>query len=86
LPSDIQRLRCKVNFEALIFVSHIKELGNAIVHRLRHTTEGSDYPLEETDKFGKQQTGKFVVLHLRFDKVKTSFWFEWFTKIRSLGM
>ncbi|KAL5190368.1 O-fucosyltransferase 31 [Glycine soja] len=68
LPSDIQRLRCKVNFEALIFVSHIKELGNAIVHRLRHTTEGSDYPLEETDKFGKQQTGKFVVLHLRFDK------------------
>ncbi|KAL3023916.1 hypothetical protein AAZX31_04G091600 [Glycine max] len=68
LPSDIQRLRCKVNFEALIFVSHIKELGNAIVHRLHHTTEGSDYPLEETDKFGKQQTGKFVVLHLRFDK------------------
>ncbi|KHN08263.1 O-fucosyltransferase 31-like [Glycine soja] len=68
LPSDIQRLRCKVNFEALIFVSHIKELGNAIVHRLRHTTEGSDYPLEENDKFGKQQTGKFVVLHLRFDK------------------
>ncbi|KAG5018889.1 hypothetical protein JHK87_014744 [Glycine soja] len=68
LPSYIQRLRCKVNFEALIFVSHIKELGKAIVHRLRHPTEGNDYPLEETDKFGKQQTGKFVVLHLRFDK------------------
>ncbi|XP_027354871.1 O-fucosyltransferase 31-like [Abrus precatorius] len=73
LPSDIQRLRCKVNFEALIFVPHIKELGEAIVHRLRHTSsfnqaEGNDYLLEETDKFGKQQTGKFVVLHLRFDK------------------
>ncbi|RDX89896.1 hypothetical protein CR513_28311 [Mucuna pruriens] len=66
LTSDIQRLRCKVNFEALIFVPHIKELGKGIVHRLRHTSsinqaEGNDY-------LGKQQTGKFVVLHLRFDK------------------
>ncbi|WVZ21566.1 hypothetical protein V8G54_008888 [Vigna mungo] len=73
LPSDIQRLRCKVNFEALIFVPHIKELGDAIIHRLRHTSvvnqaEVKDFPLEETDMVGKQQTGKFVVLHLRFDK------------------
>ncbi|XP_061372068.1 O-fucosyltransferase 31 [Gastrolobium bilobum] len=73
LPSEIQRLRCKVNFEALVFVPHIKELGKALVHRLRYTptinqAEGNDYLLEETHKFGKQQTGKFVVLHLRFDK------------------
>ncbi|KAK7410461.1 hypothetical protein VNO78_01260 [Psophocarpus tetragonolobus] len=70
LPSDIQRLRCKVNFEALIFVSHIRELGKAIVHRLCHASsikQGKKYPLE-TDKFGKQQSGKYVVLHLRFDK------------------
>ncbi|XP_057426403.1 O-fucosyltransferase 31-like isoform X2 [Lotus japonicus] len=73
LPSDIQRLRCKVNFEALIFVPHVKELGKALVHRLRYPpslnhAEGNGYLPEETDKFGKQQSGKFVVLHLRFDK------------------
>ncbi|CAJ1974017.1 unnamed protein product [Sphenostylis stenocarpa] len=73
LPSDIQRLRCKVNFEALVFVPHIRELGEAIVHRLRHSSfvnqaEVKDIPLEETHMFGKQQKRKFVVLHLRFDK------------------
>ncbi|KAK7311687.1 hypothetical protein RJT34_09977 [Clitoria ternatea] len=73
LPTDIQRLRCKVNFEALNFVPHITELGSAIVHRLHHTpsikqAEWNDYLPEETNKFVKQQTGKFVVLHLRFDK------------------
>ncbi|KAK7282891.1 hypothetical protein RIF29_11997 [Crotalaria pallida] len=73
LPSDIQRLRCKVNFEALSFVPQIKELGSAIVYRLRNTPaidqdEGNAYLLEETDKVGKQQAGKYVVLHLRFDK------------------
>ncbi|KAI9112861.1 hypothetical protein K1719_016178 [Acacia pycnantha] len=36
LPPLIQRLRCKVNFEALVFVPHIRELGATIVHRLRH--------------------------------------------------
>jgi len=89
LPSDIQRLRCKVNFEALIFVPHIKELGDAIIHRLRHTSvvnqaEVKDFPLEETDMVGKQQTGKFVVLHLRFDKVQFSFWSESYIMSRSL--
>ncbi|MED6115084.1 O-fucosyltransferase 31, partial [Stylosanthes scabra] len=73
LPSDIQRLRCKVNFEALTFVPHVKELGETIVDRLRqppsiNQANGNDYMMEETDKFIKQQTGKFVVLHLRFDK------------------
>ncbi|CAJ2641130.1 unnamed protein product [Trifolium pratense] len=73
LPSHIQRLRCKVNFEALTFVPHVKELGNIIVQRLRYNAtinqaEERDYLLEETDKLGKQQSGKFVVLHLRFDK------------------
>jgi hypothetical protein len=77
LPSHIQRLRCKVNFEALNFVPHIKELGNIIVQRLRYNAtinqaEERDYLLEETDKLGKQQNGKFVVLHLRFDKVLSS--------------
>jgi len=91
LPSDIQRLRCKVNFEALIFVPHIKELGDAIIHRLRRTSivnqaEAKYFPLEETDVLIKQQTGKFVVLHLRFDKVQFSFSFEWFITNQSLCM
>ncbi|XP_057727876.1 O-fucosyltransferase 31 [Arachis stenosperma] len=73
LPSDIQRLRCKVNFEALTFVPHVKELGETIVHRLRQTpsinqAKGNDYMMERTDEFIKQQIGKYVVLHLRFDK------------------
>ncbi|KAK4265030.1 hypothetical protein QN277_026135 [Acacia crassicarpa] len=36
LPPVIQRLRCKVNFEALVFVPDIRELGETIVHRLHH--------------------------------------------------
>ncbi|CAL5204594.1 unnamed protein product [Lathyrus oleraceus] len=73
LPSDIQRLRCKVNFEALNFVPHLQELGSIIVQRLRYNAtvtqdEANDYLLEETNKLGKRQSGKFVVLHLRFDK------------------
>jgi len=80
LPSDIQRLRCKVNFEALNFVPHIKELGDILVQRLRYNAsinqaESNDYLPEEADKLGKQQIGKFVVLHLRFDKVQSSFAF-----------
>lgn len=73
LLSDIQRLRCKVNFEALNFVPHVKEVGDILVQRLRYNSsinqaESNDYLPEEADKLGKQQSGKFVVLHLRFDK------------------
>ncbi|XP_058786273.1 O-fucosyltransferase 31 [Vicia villosa] len=73
LPTDIQRLRCKVNFEALNFVPHVQELGSIIVQRLRYNAtvdqaEANDYLLEETHKLGKRQSGKFIVLHLRFDK------------------
>ncbi|KAI9097595.1 hypothetical protein K1719_025366 [Acacia pycnantha] len=73
LPPLIQRLRCKVNFEALVFVPHIRELGETIVHRLCHNPSinevaGNGYMLEEAKKPRNQQTVKFVVLHLRFDK------------------
>ncbi|KAI4328134.1 hypothetical protein L6164_020515 [Bauhinia variegata] len=64
LPMDIQRLRCKVNFQALAFVPHIRTLGNALVSRLRHPTG----PQEATAAGAKETAGKFVVLHLRFDK------------------
>ncbi|XP_031109029.1 O-fucosyltransferase 39 isoform X2 [Ipomoea triloba] len=67
MPKDIQHLRCKVNFRALVFVPHIRALGDALIHRLRYPAskdegDGENYP-EETN--GPQ---KFVAVHLRFDK------------------
>ncbi|KAM7515787.1 hypothetical protein LguiA_005370 [Lonicera macranthoides] len=72
MPKDIQRLRCKVNFQALVFVPHIKSLGDALVNRLQYP-RGSEivdnkYLREATDAKAKQGVGKFVILHLRFDK------------------
>lgn len=73
LPADIQRLRCKVNFQALVFVQHIREVGDALVHRLRYSPSLSDAVEPETiqmanDRKPRKQARKFVVLHLRFDK------------------
>ncbi|KAL6959487.1 O-fucosyltransferase 31 [Sarracenia purpurea var. burkii] len=74
LPVDIQRLRCKVNFKALIFVPHIRALGEALVSHLRHPTRQNELPgstnylRKVTDSEVKQGSGKFAVLHLRFDK------------------
>ncbi|XAR58167.1 hypothetical protein NMG60_11026572 [Bertholletia excelsa] len=73
LPIDIQRLRCKVNFEALTFVPHIRALGDVIVSQLRDSAGqnealGTKYLRESTDAKDKHGAGKFVVLHLRFDK------------------
>ncbi|KAL5705401.1 O-fucosyltransferase 31 [Ranunculus cassubicifolius] len=72
MSKEIQRLRCKVNFQALDFVPHVKELGDALVNRLRYP---SSKPSGEVTEYLKQVTdkkhisaGKFVVLHLRFDK------------------
>ncbi|CAN6987249.1 unnamed protein product [Brassica rapa subsp. trilocularis] len=73
VPESIQRLRCKVNFEALNFVPRIRELGDALVHRLRNPpssskTSGDTDPTERVNTIAKSGAGKFVVLHLRFDK------------------
>ncbi|GLU13046.1 hypothetical protein SLE2022_296940 [Rubroshorea leprosula] len=73
LPRDIQQLRCKVNFKALAFVPHIRELGDALVSRLRYPhgdseKHSTDFLQEITGVGDKQRAGKFVVLHLRFDK------------------
>ncbi|CAI9764951.1 unnamed protein product [Fraxinus pennsylvanica] len=35
LPSDLQKLRCKVAFHALRFAPHISELGNKLTERMR---------------------------------------------------
>jgi hypothetical protein len=67
VPMEIQRLRCKVNFEALVFVPHIRALGDSLVNRLRYgpyDVESSNYIEQVTDS----RPGKFVALHLRFDK------------------
>ncbi|XAR73487.1 hypothetical protein NMG60_11007472 [Bertholletia excelsa] len=73
LPTDIQHLRCKVNFKALIFVPHIRALGDALVNRLRYPADqneelGSNYLREVNDTKDQKRPGKFVALHLRFDK------------------
>ncbi|KVH99693.1 GDP-fucose protein O-fucosyltransferase [Cynara cardunculus var. scolymus] len=71
LPKEIQLLRCKVNFQALSFVPHIRMLGDTLVQRLRSPPNAKiatkDEQLHEKmeDKLG---SGKFIVLHLRFDK------------------
>ncbi|KAJ8773315.1 hypothetical protein K2173_028492 [Erythroxylum novogranatense] len=64
LPASIQRLRCKVNFEALIFVPHILTLSEMLVTRLRYPSGD----IEKRDISEENGSGKFVVLHLRFDK------------------
>lgn len=74
MPMEIQRLRCKVNFQALVFVPHVRALGDALVSRLRYPSASSkqfdnNYLQEVTDTKDKQGAGKFVALHLRFDKV-----------------
>jgi hypothetical protein len=75
MPVEIQRLRCKANFKALSFVPHIRALGDALVSRLLSPPTdaseivGTKYPRKVvTNTEVKQTVGKFVVIHLRFDK------------------
>ncbi|XP_071923744.1 O-fucosyltransferase 31 isoform X2 [Coffea arabica] len=71
LPYEIQQLRCKVNFEALVFVPHIRMLAETLINRLRYAPSGdravgvSNWQERLDDK---RRAGKYVVLHLRFDK------------------
>lgn len=76
LPEDIQQLRCKVNYEALDFVPHVKSFGDTLVRRLRYPfgtylDVNDDYRHVTTDE--PEATGKFVALHLRFDKVRSTY-------------
>eukprot|EP00249_Psilotum_nudum_P018969 c27044_g1_i1 orf=418-1989(+) len=78
IPPQIQKLRCKVNFQALLFVSKIRLVGDAIISRLRSPAvngRGDIFLRESRQKIGldvdgdtRRDAGKFIVLHLRFDK------------------
>jgi hypothetical protein len=61
LPTEIQRLRCRVNFEALKFVPAIRQLGDTLIQRLQETSQ------LQNDNYA-QETAKYLALHLRFDK------------------
>jgi len=69
LPADLQRLRCKVNFQALVFRPHIISLGETLVKRLRSPVPGhSDEYIHQVVEQSTIEDGKYAVLHLRFDK------------------
>ncbi|OMO57601.1 GDP-fucose protein O-fucosyltransferase [Corchorus olitorius] len=73
LPVNIQHLRCKVNFQALVFVPQIRSIGEILIHRLRYPfaklqASGSEDQQGRIDDTEQEGPGKFVVLHLRFDK------------------
>lgn len=76
MPEDLQRLRCKVNFQALTFVPHIRALGDALVSRLRYPSLRTEPEHRILQQFSyrklSREPQKFVVLHLRFDKVCSS--------------
>lgn len=74
LPVDLQRLRCKVNFQALVFRSHIISLGETLVKRLRSPIRvHSSKSIHQVVEGDTNQAEKYAVLHLRFDKVDGNF-------------
>ncbi|GJY33389.1 hypothetical protein Tco_0417858 [Tanacetum coccineum] len=73
---EIQRLRCKVNFEALVFVPHVRSIGEALVSPLRYSivdsvdAVGTKYLRQVIDTNEDHAcNGQFFFLHLRFDKL-----------------
>lgn len=73
LPADLQRLRCKVNFQALVFQPHIISLGETLVKRLRSPVRGHSNKFIHQVVGDANQSEKYAVLHLRFDKVDDNF-------------
>ncbi|GAQ78734.1 O-fucosyltransferase family protein [Klebsormidium nitens] len=63
LDANLQKLRCRANFEALRFIKPIRQLGDEIVQRMQSDRSGPEAPAG--DPPGK---ARFLALHLRFDK------------------
>ncbi|XP_075485665.1 LOW QUALITY PROTEIN: O-fucosyltransferase 31-like [Primulina tabacum] len=70
LHPDIQHLRCKVNFEALVFVPRITALAEALISRLRNppSAKRKGEHMSRLEGMNGMEVGKYIVLHLRFDK------------------
>jgi hypothetical protein len=79
LPTEIQRLRCRVNFEALKFVPAIRQLGDTLIQRLQETSQLQD------DKYALE-TAKYLTLHLRFDKVRVYPWCDHCLSMTGFGL
>jgi hypothetical protein len=71
VSSHLQQLRCKVNFHALRFVDKITKTGDLIIGRLRSRDIKNEEIKWNTALKGDSAmlSGKFLALHLRFDKV-----------------
>ncbi|XP_022866982.1 O-fucosyltransferase 20-like [Olea europaea var. sylvestris] len=68
LPSDLQKLRCKVAFHALRFAPHILEFGNKLTERMR--TEGPYLALHlRMEKDVWVRTGCLPGLTPKYDKI-----------------
>ncbi|RXH92647.1 hypothetical protein DVH24_033543 [Malus domestica] len=65
LPQNIQRVSCKVNFQALAFVPHIRELGETLVNRLRYppngNPKGGSDSQDKANEIEKQGAGKYDI-------------------------
>lgn len=55
VPSNVQEIRCFTNFEALRFAESVRKLAEKMVQRM----------IERSSQGG----GKYVSVHLRFEKV-----------------
>nr|XP_028949354.1 O-fucosyltransferase 31-like [Malus domestica] len=69
LPPSIQHLRCKVNFEALAFVPHIRKLGETLVNRLRYPNRNQKAGTgSQTKPKMRKQGAEICCLIIRYNK------------------
>ncbi|GBG76337.1 hypothetical protein CBR_g22084 [Chara braunii] len=65
IPLELQRLRCKANFEAIRFAKPIRDMADILMERLlsgEYSPEGMRHPVQ-----------KYVSVHLRFEKDMVAF-------------
>ncbi|CAL1397564.1 unnamed protein product [Linum trigynum] len=77
IPFDLQRLRCRCNFHALLFVPKIQEAGALLLRRLRnhapyhgrldHSLVGPYYAEPKMGGGNAVKSSRYLALHLRFE-------------------